>query len=373
VTTPPRLLLLGPMVSIHVRRWAELAREIGFRVFLAGDVHPGFREVDFDGVVEETFTASHMDRPGRGARSRLLRRAAWLRWLVMRLRPDVIHAHWLVSWGFWAAYARCRPLLVSAWGSDVYLAEGVDERHATYALRHADRVTASSPALAREAVRRGAPPERVAHLHLGVDLEQFTPASDEDRERARRNLGLGEEPVVLSPRGGSPNYNLPTVVNAFRLLRHSIPEARLLIVHGRAPLSGETRRALQDSGVENAIRVDGDVPHDRMADYFRAASVGVSIPSSDSSPRSAWEALACGLPMVMSDLPQVSERLTGTSAARLVPVDETAVAKSLAEVLTRPDLARTMSVEGRRWAVANEDHRESLEQLSRTYAALMCG
>ena len=53
----------------------------------------------------------------------------------------------------------------------------------------------------------------------------------------------------------------------------------------------------------------GNVPVERMPDVYRAADVVVSIPSSDSSPRSVWEALACGRPVVVSDLPWAREEL----------------------------------------------------------------
>jgi glycosyltransferase involved in cell wall biosynthesis len=376
----PRLLLLGPTYSIHVRRWAELAREIGFRVFVAGDVPPGTESVDFDGVAENVFYAPYtpyVDPSTRlrplHRRFRLLRRRFWLRRLVGRLSPDVIHAHWLRTWGWWAADSGSHPLVVTVWGTDVYGVRRWEERPFLHALRRAECVTAPSADLVREMVRLGAPPERVAHVELGVDLAAFRPPSDEERDAAKRRLGLGPEPVVLSFRAGFPVYNLPVIVGAFSRLRRTHPEAQLLVAHGRARISEETDRALRDPALREALRVDGDVPHDRMPDYFKAASVGVSIPSSDGSPRSVWEGLACGLPMVISDLPQVCERLDGCQAALPVPIDEAAVAGAIEKVLMRPELARTMGEAGREWAVENIDHRESVRRLARTYGELIDG
>ncbi len=368
-----RLLVLGPRHSIHVRRWAELAREIGCQVFVAGDVHPGTRPVDLDGVAEEVFEMPHRPSIASVTRAQSLLCRFWVRRLVRRLRPDLIHAHWLPTWGLWSASSGCHPLVVSAWGSDVYLARGLHARNSLYALLHADRVTAPSSALVDEIVQKGVPRDKVAHVDLGVDLSMFRAPSDGEREQARRRLGLGPGPVVLSFRAGQPNYNLPVIARAFARLRRKLPQAQLLVVHGGAALDDETSRALRNPALAQAIRVDGDVSHDRMPEYFAAASVGISIPSSDGSPRSVWEGLACGVPMVVSDLPQVRLRLDGSEAALATPIDEAAVAAALEKILGRPGETRRMGQAGREWAVENVNHQASLAALARVYGALTDG
>jgi glycosyltransferase involved in cell wall biosynthesis len=366
-----RLLVLGPRHSIHVRRWSELARDIGCRVFVAGDVHPGTTPVDLEGVAEQVFNLPHRPSLAAVTRAQAFVCRSWVRRLVRRLRPDVIHAHWLLTWGLWAASADRHPLVVTAWGSDVYLAQGLHERNAQYALDHADHVTAPSPAMVDEIVRRGIPPERVSHVDLGVDLTAFRPPSDHEREAARDRLGLGDEPVILSFRAGQPNYNLPLIARGFARLRESLPDARLLVIHGHAPLDVEANRALGDPAIADAVRVDGNVTHERMPGYFAVASAGVSIPTSDGSPRSVWEGLACGVPMVVSDLPQVSGRLEGTGAAIPVAIEEEAVAAALERILSEPERASQMGEAGVEWARANVDYAESVRALERTYSGLL--
>ena len=169
--------MLGPRHSIHVRRWAELARQIGCEVFVAGDVHPGTTPVELDGVAEEVFDMPHRPSVASITRAQSLMCRFWLRRLVRRLRPDLIHAHWLPTWGLWSASSGCHPLVVSAWGSDVYLLRGLHARNSLYALLHADRVTAPSrPSSARSCKEES--PHKVAHVDLGVDLSVFRPRSD---------------------------------------------------------------------------------------------------------------------------------------------------------------------------------------------------
>ena len=70
-----------------------------------------------------------------------------------------------------------------------------------------------------------------------------------------------------------------------------------------------------------------------MASYYQAADVCVSIPSSDSSPRSVWEAMACGCPVVVSDLPWVHELIEPERDALVVPIEAAALAGAIGRVL----------------------------------------
>jgi glycosyltransferase involved in cell wall biosynthesis len=77
----------------------------------------------------------------------------------------------------------------------------------------------------------------------------------------------------------------------------------------------------------------GNVSPERMPDVYRAADVVLSVPSSDSSPRSVWEALACGCPVVVSDLPWARDELKDGRHALLTPLDAAAVADAIERVL----------------------------------------
>jgi type III pantothenate kinase len=112
----------------------------------------------------------------------------------------------------------------------------------------------------------------------------------------------------------------------------------------------------------------GDVPHADMPGYFRAADVGVSVPSSDAAPRSVWEAMASGLPVVASDLPQLRERLGDDTGAAFVPIEPEAIATALAELIEDRARREALGRAGRDWATANVDRREHVERLGRVYA-----
>jgi glycosyltransferase involved in cell wall biosynthesis len=357
--SPVRLLMLGTVNHPHVEHLALAMRERGLELVVAGDVEPSLPDSELPDNGIEVRTAP---RSRRRTVYGLLRHVAWIRGLLRELQPQVVHAHWFPGFGFFAALARASPLVVMAWGSDVYRADFRQEMVNRYVARRADLVTTDSAALIDRILDLGASRERTLLVNWGVDLAAFSPDSDR-RPELRERLGIGPGPVILSPRSLSPVYNMPTILSAFERLGERVPDAQLVLKH-----MALTHQGLGD--LPDRVRLVGHVPYEAMADYYRAADVCVSIASSDSSPRSAWEALACGCPLIVSDLPWVHELLVPERHALVVPIEAGAVAEAIERVLGDRELAAKLSREGRALVEKHRDRDVEMERLARAYAAL---
>ena len=126
-------------------------------------------------------------------------------------------------------------------------------------------------------------------VNWGVDLEAFRVPSEQERAELKTQLGLSTAPVVFSPRGLKELYNPDVVVGAFARVREAVPGAQLVLKHlGSAETVPPEWRELP------GVTLVGHVDREAMAGLFRAADVTVSVPSTDSSPRSVWEAMAAG-------------------------------------------------------------------------------
>jgi len=358
---PIRLLMLGTVNHPHVEHLANAMRERGLELLVAGDVEPSLPASRLpEAGVELRVAPPARRRTVRGLVSHVI----WIRRLVREFRPAVVHAHWFPGFGFFAALARARPLVAMAWGSDVYRANLRQALVNRYVARRADLVMTDSSALLGRLESLGASADRTLLVNWGVDLEAFSPPKGGRRE-LRERLGLGDGPIILSPRSLAPVYNIPVILAAFERLLERIPDAQLVLKH-----MAVTPRELGALPHPERVHLVGHVPYERMADYYRAADVCVSIASSDSSPRSAWEALACGCPLVLSDLPWVHELIEPGRHAAVVPIDAGAVAAAVERLLTDGEHATRMRAEGRALVERHRDQKAEMDRLAGAYADL---
>jgi glycosyltransferase involved in cell wall biosynthesis len=348
--------------SIHTRRWAEWFARAGHEVVLVDpvgiDVEPGLA----DGI--------RVDRP------RQLRR-----WLD-ELRPDVVHAHYLARFGWQAALAGVRPLVMTPWGSD--LLQVGQRRLRTrlwnrFALRRADLVTVSSEGMRAAAVAAGARPDRIRLIHHGVDTARFAPGGPSATVRDR--IGAGDAPVVLSPRSVTPLYHHEIVLAAVAEVgRHRNPGPIMVVSTAEADMA--TLAALRDraaaDGIAERLRVLDAVGGDDLPDLYRAADVVVSVPETDSFAVTILEAMATGRPVVASDLPAVTPVLGGLDpVARrlLVPVSNVAATAGAIETALALDEEQRgrLGAVLRAYVVENAEYDTNMAAMESIYRELAKG
>lgn len=223
--------------------------------------------------------------------------------IVERERPDLVHAGPVQSCGAIAVAARQGPVLLMSWAWDLLL--DVDRgpawrAAAVDALAGADVFLCDSDVVRTTAIELGVRPDRVVQFPWGIDLDVFRPGADTVRLRER--AGWEDAIVVLSTRSWEPIYGIDVLLAGFDEARQREPRLRLVLAGGGS-LHHDVRRRITDRGLDDAIYLPGVIPHDALPGWFRAADVYVSSAHSDGTSISLLEALATGLPAVVSDIP----------------------------------------------------------------------
>ena len=357
-----KLLMLGSLNHPHVEHLALAMKERGFEVAVGGDVQANLPPSVLVAEGVPTFVAPHQVRgSARGAAAHV----RWIRRLLRDVRPDITHAHWLCGFASFAGLAGAKPLVAMAWGSDVLRADRFKRAANRLALNRAALAMADSQALLEAMVALGGRRERMLLMSWGVDLAHFRP-SERERAAVRADLGLPDGRIILSPRSLMPLYNPRTIVDAFELLADELPDVQLVLKHMGTdrPLVGPLRHP-------DRVHVVGHVPYERMVDWYQASDVCVSIASSDSSPRSVWEAVASGTPCVVSDLPWVHELIKAGRDALVVPIDAEAVAVAIRTILDDRGLASDLASNARRLVEARHDQVAEMDRVAESYRRLL--
>ena len=339
--------MLGPVGSLHVEHMARAMHERGHDVTIGGPLWHGESR---EGLTEQPFPVSVRTWPT----------ARWTRRLLREANPDVVHAHWMPIAALSLLYGAS-PLVVSGWGSDVFRATPAQRWAWRAVVRQADMIAGSSAALLDELQRLGAPRERTAILNWGVDLTAFS-VPTESRQAVRERLGLPAGPLILSPRSSGDVYNADVVVRAFERVAAKREDVSLAVLRAHAEGHGLGRIRFPDR-----VHLIDEVPYEAMADYYRAADVCVSMATSDSSPRSVWEAMACGCPCVLSDIAWVHELIVDQQHALVVPIDESAAAGAVQRLVDDGALASTIASNARRLVEEHRDREREMDRLEALY------
>jgi glycosyltransferase involved in cell wall biosynthesis len=290
-----------------------------------------------------------------------------LRRVVRQVRPDLIHAGPVQSCAFLTALGWFRPLVTMSWGSDLLLGarSGLGRLLAWLTLAGTDVFICDCEVVRRAAVDLGMRYERIVVFPWGVDLTHFSPGGDGG---LRDRLGWRSCFVLISARSWEPIYGVDALVEGFVLAAQHVPSLRLLML-GDGSLRSRIERILDEARLKDRVHFAGQVDQERLPDYYRAADLYVSASRSDGSSVSLLEAMACGLPAVVSNIPGNREWVEpGVNGDWFGVGEPGSLAGILRTMSSDPARLRTMRSEARRTAEVRADWRRNFQELLRAYA-----
>jgi glycosyltransferase involved in cell wall biosynthesis len=177
-------------------------------------------------------------------------------------------------------------------------------------------------------------------LPNGVDVEKFKPVP---KEEARNDLGLDSSgPYIVSVGGFLPFKGQDDLIRAFGRVHESIRDSRLILL-GDGPKSKELKRVARDVGVRDHVLFEGWVPFEKVPLYLSASDLFVHPSSSEGFPNVVLEAMASGLPVVMSNVVGLNSVFEDNRNCFFVPPrDEKALEEKVLALLRDEALAREM-------------------------------
>jgi len=257
------------------------------------------------------------------------------------LRCNIIDAHFAYPEGYAAAllgrWLRL-PVCITLRGTEVPLARDPRRRRRMVeALQHATRIFAVSESLKRHVVAMGIDAEKIAVVPNGVDTATFHRV---DREEARRSLGLrGDAPVLVSVGALVERKGFHRVMQCLPDLRRRFPGLRYLIAGGPGPegdCSAELRRTVHELDLQQCVQFLGPVSPEALKVPLSASDVFVLATRNEGWANVFLEAMACGLPIVTTDVGGNAEVVADEHLGLIVPFgDQARLTHAIADALTR--------------------------------------
>lgn len=298
-----RILYITRSDSVHDQRFMATMLEAGHQVYLLRllqgnwPVPEGIHTVSWTGV----------SLPLGALPSKAI---SELRKLIRRINPDLVHAGPLQDAAWLAAKAGAFPLMAMSWGFDLML--DVDRspqamRRAKYALSKAQSLIVDALCSADKAVILGFDPQRIVRFPWGVDLEVFKPdAAQEQAKALRRKLGWEDALVCLCLRSWEPNYGVDVLAKAFVQAAKAEPRLRLLLLNTGSQAE-QILSILERGDVLDKVHLPVRINNLDLPLYYAASDLYLSPSHVDGSSVSLMEAMAMGLPSIVSDIPANKE------------------------------------------------------------------
>ena len=246
-----------------------------------------------------------------------------IRRLTRKYRIDILH---IINMGLskLAIFAKSKKVVLENEGSDV-LINPQDNRvlrilYRTY-YHFADAVIQDSKISQDAGIRLGAPLKNNEIIEIGVDFTKFN--LDVKENVARERLGISKnQKIVFSSRSFVERCNVDIIIKTIPLVIKQFPDVIYVFSALDAQqLAGKFMPLVNQLKINDNIQTVGFIDNEKEMPFFvKDADVVLSVPSSDSSPFSVYEAMACGTPVIISELLWYHRKFERNRDLLVVPV-----------------------------------------------------
>lgn len=354
-----KICFLAASNSIHSYRWIKYFSDAGHDVTWISlsqsifDIPKGVRYFEIN---------------TNGRLASILRAAFKARKIISKFAPDVLHVHYIGSYGLLGLFSGVSSIVATPWGSDV-----IEGKHSilkrpliTRILRRAKLVTCDAFHMRDEVMSLGVPVDRIHIINFGIDSKRFSKRPP--NLEIRKKFGLSDELTVISLRNFEPVYDIETLIRAVPYVLAVLPETCFIIV-GKGSLESQLKSLACQLDVEHAVNFVGFVPNEQLPETLCSMDLYVSTSLSDAGiAASTAEAMACELPVVITDSGENDRWIDDGKNGFLVPVSQPKfLAKRLIQLLGDSELRQRFGHGGRKTIQQNNDYGIEMAKMEVLY------
>ena len=253
----------------------------------------------------------------------IIKRVSFLRKVLNGIKPDLVHSGFIQASSFEVALSGYRPFLAMAFGTDILInpyTSWMRRLITRFTLRRAAMVYSSAEAIRKKVLEISGIDRKktVVFPQIGIDLGLFK-LDRENGKCLRRKFGISEDEIVLiMSRNLKPIYGIDYFTKAVSIVVKKKSNIRVFIA-GDGPERENYEKLVKELGLDKRVIFLGHVDNEKLPGYYNASDIYVSSSLSDGSSLSLMEAFACGLPVVVSDLPANREWVEDEVNGYVVP------------------------------------------------------
>jgi L-malate glycosyltransferase len=290
-----------------------------------------------------------------------------LKRLNKEIKPDLIHAGPIQTCAFIAVLSRFCPILTMSWGYD--LVQEADRNGwmrwiTRYTLKRSAFFTSDAQITRDKAVAHGMNPEQTVIFPWGIDLASFHPKSSTHRKSSVINR---KSITLFCNRTWEAMYGVDVLTKAFVRVAADHPNVNLILLGGGSQ-GPKLRQTLMNGGVLDRVHFGGHVVQVDLPRWYHMADLYISPSHVDGSSVSLMEALASGLPCLVSDIPGNREWIEdGVNGWLFRDGDAQDLAEKISYALKNRQLSKKIGEAARKTAEQKADWQKNFGKLLETY------
>lgn len=244
--------------------------------------------------------------------------------LIKKNNIDLIDVHFAYPDGFAAMLLAKKmglPFCVTLRGTELpYSKSFYRSWQMRWVFKQAAKNISVSRSLSRVALQLGASPEKIKIIPNGINTDIFYPRS---RSRARELLGIEKNAtIILSVGGLVKRKGFHRIIRHLPQLRNGIDNLQFLLVGGgsvEGDYSSELQALVKELQLEGVVRFEGLQPPESLPDYYAASDLFVLATANEGWPNVIVESLACGIPVVATNVGGIKEIMAHDYLGYTVP------------------------------------------------------
>jgi len=371
----PKLTIcfLGSAESIHTLKWAKYFADKKHKVYLISwapflkGYNPG--EIKLILLKEKIRTRVWPFNTLLNLPFYLFR----LERMIKEVNPHIIHAHYVTSYGILPALLGFYPFVITAWGSDILITPQKffpSRWTVKYTLKKADLITCDAEHMKEEMIKLGANPSIIKIINFGIDTKLFSPNLKD--KKVKEELGVSGYKIVISLRSLEKICDIETLIKSAPPVLKKEPNTKFLIA-GTGSQEQELKKLTETLNIKENIKFLGPIPNNELPKYLRISDVYVSTSLSDAGiSASTAEAMACGLPVVVTDTGENKKWVKDGENGFLIPVKNPKILAEKIINLLRNDYKRIeFGRENRKIIEDRNDYYKEMAKMESIYYNLI--
>ncbi|MEW6685312.1 MAG: glycosyltransferase family 4 protein [Candidatus Edwardsbacteria bacterium] len=355
-----RICYLGDITSIHLQRWAAHFRKNDNEIYIIS-VQKGKIEGATLYFLEliKWQKEKNLFKKVIG----LIIIALRIRWWLWKIRPEIVHLHYLYTDLSILACLPTKNLLISCFGTDLIPLNHKEKVWRKWVrrilLRSAKIIIVDSKFLADYLHQYSYLKDKVITIPLGVDLDFFKPINWQRKRSSLIRLCVTKQLEV--------KYGHQFLLQALRQVVEKFPHLKLLICNEGSE-ENSLKALTEKLNLSNYVEFLGWLSEEKIRDCLAESDIFVLPSLRESFPVSVMEAMSMELPVIATRVGSVPELvLHGKTGILIKPKDVTELREAISKLIKNPELRMIMGKQGRRLVEEKYDCQDCLRKLKTLY------